>query len=203
MLFRSTASADATSKANAAQTAATSAAADDATTKANAAQAAAATDATAKASAAQAYAIQRGNHTGTQTAATISDFTAAVIAVAPPTTNASLLTSGTLNDQRLSSNVVLTGDSRLTNSRSPTSHSSTHGVSGSDPVTVAISQVTGLQSSLDGKQVAGSYATLDGTGRVPASQLPSYVDDVVEYSSLSSFPASASAETVKIGRAHV
>jgi hypothetical protein len=31
-------------------------------------------------------------------------------------------------------------------------------------------------------------ATLDGTGRVPAAQLPSYVDDVVEYANLAGFP---------------
>jgi hypothetical protein len=37
----------------------------------------------------------------------ISDFSNAVVAVAPPTTNASLLTAGTLNDARLSTNVVL------------------------------------------------------------------------------------------------
>jgi hypothetical protein len=50
-------------------------------------------------------------------AADISDFTSAVIAAAPPTTNASLLTSGTLADARLSANVVLTSDARLTDSR--------------------------------------------------------------------------------------
>lgn len=33
------------------------------------------------------------------------------------------------------------------------------------------------------------YATLDSSGRVPAAQLPSYVDDVVEYPSLNDFPA--------------
>jgi hypothetical protein len=32
------------------------------------------------------------------------------------------------------------------------------------------------------------YAGLDGTGRVPSAQLPSYVDEVVEYASLSAFP---------------
>lgn len=35
---------------------------------------------------------------------------------------------------------------------------------------------------------AGGVAQLDSAGKVPASQLPSYVDDVVEYSSLESFP---------------
>lgn len=49
-----------------------------------AAQAAAATDATTKANAAQSAAIQRSNHTGTQAAATISDFSTAVLNVAYP-----------------------------------------------------------------------------------------------------------------------
>lgn len=34
--------------------------------------------------------------------------------------------------------------------------------------------------TLPAYQVAGSYATLDGSGKVPSSQLPSYVDDVIE-----------------------
>ena len=41
---------------------------------------------------------------------------------------------------------------------------------------------------LAGKQATGNYATLDGTGRVPAAQLPSYVDDVEEYANLASLP---------------
>lgn len=52
----------------------------------------------------------RSTHTGTQLASTISDFTAAVVAAAPPTTNASLLVSGTLPDARLSSNIARTSD---------------------------------------------------------------------------------------------
>ena len=43
---------------------------------------------------------------------------------------------------------------------------------------------------------AGGVATLDGTGQVPASQLPSFVDDVLEYASKSAFPARG--ETGKI-----
>lgn len=69
------AAADATTKADAAESAAITAAATDATSKASAAQAAAiaaaATDATTKAAAAQAAAVQRANHTGTQAQATI------------------------------------------------------------------------------------------------------------------------------------
>lgn len=37
-----------------------------------------------------------------------------------------------------------------------------------------------VDSALAKKQGTGSYATLDSTGKVPASQLPSYVDDVLE-----------------------
>lgn len=43
-----------------------------------------------------------------------------------------------------------------------------------DEHTHEIADVTGLQSALDGK------ADLDSTGKVPASQLPSYVDDVID-----------------------
>lgn len=38
------------------------------------------------------------------------------------------------------------------------------------------------------KGVANGVATLGGDGKVPSAQLPSYVDDVVEYASLSAFP---------------
>lgn len=44
--------------------------------------------------------------------------------------------------------------------------------------------------------VAKGVATLDDNGLVPSSQLPSYVDDVLEYNSLSVFPQSG--ETGKI-----
>ena len=39
------------------------------------------------------------------------------------------------------------------------------------------------------KGVANGYASLDGSGLVPSTQLPSYVDDVLEYTNLASFPA--------------
>lgn len=68
--------------------------------------------------------------------------------------------------------------------------------------TQAISTVSGLQTALDGKistterGVSGGVATLDQFARIPASQLPSYVDDVLEYLTLSAFPATG--ETGKI-----
>jgi len=66
----------------------------------------------------------------------------------------------------------------------------------------AISTVTGLQTALDNKintserGVSGGIATLDATARIPASQLPSYVDDVLEYLTLADFPTTG--ETGKI-----
>ena len=49
-----------------------------------------------------------------------------------------------------------------------------------------------LAALLDGK------ADLDGGGKVPAAQLPSYVDDVVEYANQSAFPGSGEAGKVYV-----
>lgn len=53
---------------------------------------------------------------------------------------------------------------------------------------------TKMNASLKG--VANGVATLDSAGKVPTSQLPSYVDDVLEYDTKSSFPTTG--ETGKI-----
>lgn len=53
----------------------------------------------------------------------------------------------------------------------------------------AIADVTSLQDTLDGKQATGAYATLVA-GKVPSGQLPSYVDDVLEYDTFAQLPAS-------------
>lgn len=42
--------------------------------------------------------------------------------------------------------------------------------------------------STSNKGQADGYAGLDGTGKVPSGQLPSFVDDVLEYSSQANFP---------------
>ena len=49
---------------------------------------------------------------------------------------------------------------------------------------------------LDKKGVANGFAELDANGTVPSSQLPSYVDDVLEYASKDKFPTTG--ETGKI-----
>jgi hypothetical protein len=63
----------------------------------------------------------------------------------------------------------------------------------------AVGDVTGLQAALDAKQAAGTYATLV-SGTVPSSQLPSYVDDVVEYANLAAFPATGEVGKILVAR---
>lgn len=48
--------------------------------------------------------------------------------------------------------------------------------------------------------VASGVATLDSSGKVPSSQLPSYVDDVLEYSALSAFPATGESGKIYIAQ---
>jgi hypothetical protein len=55
----------------------------------------------------------------------------------------------------------------------------------------------GAQSILEKGQIDG-YASLDGTGRVPASQLPSFVDDVLEFADLASFPVTGESGKIYI-----
>ena len=52
--------------------------------------------------------------------------------------------------------------------------------------------VKGKISSTE-KGAPNGVATLDGTGKIPSAQLPSYVDDVVEYANLAVFPATGTA----------
>jgi hypothetical protein len=66
------------------------------------------------------------------------------------------------------------------------------GANGSDASVTSTNIATALGFS---PQPSGSYATLV-SGTIPASQLPSYVDDVVEYSNLAAFQATG--ETSKI-----
>lgn len=59
---------------------------------------------------------------------------------------------------------------------------------GSNPTTLSGYGITDA-INVSQKAVANGVATLDDAGLVPASQLPSYVDDVLEYANLAGFPA--------------
>ena len=63
-----------------------------------------------------------------------------------------------------------------------------------NPHNVTAVQVGAIPSNQKG--APSGVAELDSTGKVPSNQLPSYVDDVLEYGSKSAFPASG--ETGKI-----
>jgi hypothetical protein len=54
--------------------------------------------------------------------------------------------------------------------------------------TASVEAVNNAAEKIANKAVAGGYASLDGVGKVPSSQLPSYVDDVLEFEDFASFP---------------
>ncbi|MBF4693893.1 hypothetical protein [Fusibacter ferrireducens] len=54
--------------------------------------------------------------------------------------------------------------------------------------------------NLSKKGVANGYAGLDATGKVPSAQLPSYVDDVLEYASLADFPTTGESGKIYVSQ---
>lgn len=64
----------------------------------------------------------------------------------------------------------------------------------SSNITLAASDVGAIATTAKG--VANGVAGLDANGKVPSSQLPSYVDDILEFSSIDDFPTTG--ETGKI-----
>lgn len=78
----------------------------------------------------------------------------------------------------LSSTVCEGDDARLSNARTPTAHAATHGVAGSDPVTIAQSQVTGLTASLAGKASTTHAATHAAAGSDPLTLSQSQITNL-------------------------
>ena len=62
---------------------------------------------------------------------------------------------------------------------------------------LSANQGRALKALVDSKQPAGDYATLEG-GRIPESQLPSYVDDVLEYPTMTQFPSPGEAGKIYV-----
>jgi hypothetical protein len=58
----------------------------------------------------------------------------------------------------------------------------------SDLSNLALSRQNLGVEGLDKKGVANGYPSLDANGTIPSAQLPSYVDDVIEYATISAFP---------------
>lgn len=59
---------------------------------------------------------------------------------------------------------------------------------------------TDIDSLLTSKGQPNGLATLDSSGRVPSSQLPSYVDDVLEYDNKTAFPATGEAGKIYVSK---
>lgn len=91
-------------------------------------------------------------------------------------------TSRTVNGHALSSDVTVSKSDVGLGNVDNTSDAS-------KPVSTAQQAALDLKEDTANKGTTGGYASLDGSGKVPAAQLPSYVDDVLEYADLASFPA--------------
>ena len=108
--------------------------------------------------------------------------------------NAALSSTGTLNDWRAEmENIILPeieNHATLTNNPHKTNKSD-----------VGLGNVTNdAQVKRSEMGVANGVATLDGTGKVPTSQLPSYVDDVKEYNSKSAFPTTGETDKIYVAK---
>ena len=66
------------------------------------------------------------------------------------------------------------------------------------PTTYATKVENALKQSLSEKGQADGYASLDGTGKVPSTQLPAYVDDILEFANLASFPATGTSGIIYV-----
>lgn len=66
------------------------------------------------------------------------------------------------------------------------------------PISTATQAALDLKENAANKGVANGYAGLDAAGKVPANQLPSYVDDVLEFANLVAFPATGEAGKIYV-----
>jgi hypothetical protein len=66
------------------------------------------------------------------------------------------------------------------------------------PISTAVSAALNLKEDKANKGAANGYASLDATSKVPAAQLPSYVDDVLEYANFAAFPGTGAAGVIYV-----
>jgi len=119
-------------------------------------------------------------------------------------------TAEAANKLAIARSISLTGDATGSTNFDGSANVSIEVTVADDSHNHIISDVDGLQSALDGKQASLGFtplnanlkgavngvAELDEAGKVPASQLPSYVDDVLEHDNQAGFPTTG--ETGKI-----
>jgi trimeric autotransporter adhesin len=68
----------------------------------------------------------------------------------------------------------------------------------SKPVSTATQTALDLKEDKLNKGTANGYAELDASGLVPSGQLPSYVDDVLEFANLAALPATGEASKIYV-----
>ena len=68
------------------------------------------------------------------------------------------------------------------------------------PVSTAQQAALDLKLDTSLKGAANGVAELDSSGKVPSSQLPAYVDDVLEYDDLAHFPTTGEAEKIYVAK---
>lgn len=157
----------------------------------------AASDSSTKA-ASTAFVKSQNYITGNQAITLSGDVTGTGTTAIAATLAASGVTAGTYNNSATTS-TPLTVDSkgRITATGTPVT------------ITPAFSSITGTPTTLSGYGItdavassllgaANGVATLASDGKVPASQLPSFVDDVLEFANFAGLPATGSTGTIYV-----
>lgn len=66
------------------------------------------------------------------------------------------------------------------------------------PISTATQNALNTKVNTTSVGEANGVASLDGTGKVPSSQLPAFVDDVLEYANFAALPATGTAEVIYV-----
>jgi hypothetical protein len=128
----------------------------------------------ASSSAGNATAYSRGNHThGTPTAPTAASVGADASGTAASAVAAHAADTTAVHGITDTADLVLTGDSRLTNARTPTAHASSHADGGADEVSLDGSQVTGGTVGL-ARLPTGTSSSTVALGDAPAAAVTTH-----------------------------
>lgn len=130
---------------------------------------------TATANSSDATLLARANHTGTQSADTLTDGTTNKAFLATERTKLTAITGTNTGDQ-----TSVTGNAGTATKLATPRNINGVAFDGTANITVADS----TKEATANKGAANGYAPLDGSSLVPAVNLPSYVDDVLEYANL-------------------